>query len=534
MEETMEGDCEGNNSLSEYSDSLMEDNLGGSGVHPALLNPVILDIIFGFRTISGLKRCRRVCRTWEKVATPILAKRTYFSVNNYCIESKSTEKPILLRRITCESDNFGSETNEHDFFAFANQRGESVHELKLYANSDFLSSFTGSLSTRNRFPNLKKIVICERDFEFDESVDFSTPRFDPLLSNELANMSNIRCIETHVEEMSRSRDVYHANVQKLIRMSPNLEVLKITDHFYPDLTTCGKLKTLEWTGNPISLKDDIFGNDDLVEVGIEDNFSLAKFFKMTEQVKNSLQKLVISSSTDLFISMELPTIEVEDHSFSFPYFPNLTEFCFDSVNLYEIKFEHATQKQLPSLRKLRLCENDHGMRKFLDGTIFNISTCWRSVESLSLGQLFYDESDYSAQLFPKIGQIFPNLIHLDVTICNGSGAGTQLLDSCLVSLSKCFKKLENLTIRLDWQITLPELIYVTSLPFSGLKTLKLVNCNFNQASVKDEGYGKLCNGLSPVIPNITLQGFVYEFSGSSLPKMHKWIEEHKGNIIFLH
>lgn len=37
----MEGDCEGNNSLSEYSDSLMEDNLGGSGVHPALLNPVV-------------------------------------------------------------------------------------------------------------------------------------------------------------------------------------------------------------------------------------------------------------------------------------------------------------------------------------------------------------------------------------------------------------------------------------------------------------------------------------------------------------
>lgn len=61
-------------------------------------------------------------------------------------------------------------------------------------------------------------------------------------------------------ENAGNASTFHPFLEEIIEKSPNLEELKIEDNFYPVLTTCSKLKIVDFSGYPYGFE--LIDNDE--------------------------------------------------------------------------------------------------------------------------------------------------------------------------------------------------------------------------------------------------------------------------------
>lgn len=87
---------------------------------------------------------------------------------------------------------------------------------------------------------------------------------------------------------------FYPSFQQLIESSPNLETLKIVESFTPTLTSCKKLKILDYCGFPEDYEAGYSAHREFGEFDIE------SMLDMMEEVKDSLQILTIGCRHDLF------------------------------------------------------------------------------------------------------------------------------------------------------------------------------------------------------------------------------------------
>ncbi|XP_035700911.1 uncharacterized protein LOC118433263 isoform X2 [Folsomia candida] len=514
---------------------------------------LVQSAIFGFLPPSALKACRQVCKDWEREATFHLGKCSRLSLNKFCGSGPLHKLMPICDDRFCgriyldydhaeEKDLAKWDSIGHKFAVFLMEKGVLVGDLKVEMDPYFLPKLRYLIVDCGFFPNLEVLSLYERHPEGP---------FTPLMPEALETpeiMRHIRRLEfcraegsIENPENAGNASTFHPFLEEIIEKSPNLEELKIEDNFYPVLTTCSKLKIVDFSGYPYGFELIDNDEDDDTHRDIRPDFSLVKVFRMLEEVSGWLEKLVLGSSSSKMLFKETPTVvNVVDQvsNFRLPFFPKLGEFYFNAVNIYGIGLERLTKKHFPSLKKLWLREDpEFDGNGRLYQTFMDVDTHLSHVETLGMANfLIGAKSRLVLDNFPPIEPAFPNLKSFFITIDTWLGDDGPTESGGLAELLKLlvamFDKVENLVVRLDWVKSMQEVMHATGLPeLDGLKTLKLVD--YNETVTQDDGSDDPPEDVTfPVIGLLILENFTFKLRGDSGPRITNYVAKHKGNVIF--
>ncbi|OXA42265.1 hypothetical protein Fcan01_22972, partial [Folsomia candida] len=503
----------------------------------------ILHGIFAHLSTRDLKEVRKVSKFWENEANTILRNKTTYSFVRYyksLLTGRSNpDYPPnidLIRHISVVSYiasvpyyvDIRYPYFQQSFANFAAKYGDKFHSIYFSMSTD-LYTIMFSLLSNIQFQNLK--CLTTRVFKMNDDL-FPQNEISELQTK--FNMSNLRSFNIKNFELSETGSNFHAMASKIIKQAINLENLRINDetNFFPDLSSCKKLKYFKWKFHPFK------SNTNFQQ--FSDNFTIQKILDMLNQVSETLQYFraaVLRSCEDPPLLTFDPTLLV------FPIMKKLTTLSLPTVNMFDLGFTKLTQNELPSLKRVELlmAENSYRGTRFLGKYITNgfSRILWTTVEELRFDGIDIN-CDTSEHIWSKIWQIFPNLKNFTVQIYGSMQSPNKMVES-FRNLYQCPW---NLTIMLFPKIcTFSELMEAmrfgsvrgkdeSALSHGSFKHISIVRCRTpsNTREWIDPGCTKYEEVFKIWQPNLSLHGF--RFHPAALSRMVDFIQKNELKVSF--